>query len=391
LVIRFFIFILCNQHLLQQILKTTMYHFDKRIVMTLDAGGTNFVFSAIQSNVEIVDPISLPSNADVLEKCLQTIVEGFQLVQSQLNDQPVAISFAFPGPADYANGIIGDLVNLKAFRGGVALGPFLFDVFGIPVFINNDGDLFAYGEAIAGILPETNKKLAEAGSSKRFKNLLGVTFGTGFGAGVVINGKLHMGDNGAGGDVWVFRNKKYRDCITEEGVGVAAIKRMYAEFSGDMQSDFSPKDICDIASGIKTGNKEAALKTFAELGEEAGDTIAHAITLIDGLVVIGGGLIGASEFIMPALLEELNGTIGRLNGERFNRLQMKAYYLNDAKQLGAFIENSSTLVPVPGSDKRVNYNSEKRIGVAVSTLGTSKAIALGAYAYALNRLDSETE
>ena len=38
-----------------------MYQFDKRIVMTLDAGGTNFVFSAIQSNEEIVEPIVLPS------------------------------------------------------------------------------------------------------------------------------------------------------------------------------------------------------------------------------------------------------------------------------------------------------------------------------------------
>ena len=45
-----------------------MYQFDKRIVMTLDAGGTNFVFSAIQSNEEIVEPIVLPSNGDNLEK-----------------------------------------------------------------------------------------------------------------------------------------------------------------------------------------------------------------------------------------------------------------------------------------------------------------------------------
>ena len=49
--------------------------------------------------------------------------------------------------ADYAHGIIGDLPNFPGFRGGVALGPYLEHVFGIPVFINNDGNLFAYGEA----------------------------------------------------------------------------------------------------------------------------------------------------------------------------------------------------------------------------------------------------
>ena len=51
-----------------------MYQFDKRIVMTLDAGGTNFVFSAIQSNEEIVEPIVLPSNGDNLEKCLEASI-----------------------------------------------------------------------------------------------------------------------------------------------------------------------------------------------------------------------------------------------------------------------------------------------------------------------------
>ena len=166
-----------------------MYQFDNRIVMTLDAGGTNFVFSAMQANEEIVSPVCLQSNADKLEKCLETLVEGFSKIKVKLKENPVAISFAFPGPADYLNGIIGDLPNLKAFRGGVALGPFLHEKFGIPVFINNDGDLFAYGEAIGGILPEINRKLTEYGSSKQFKNLLGVTFGTGFGGGFVTNGK----------------------------------------------------------------------------------------------------------------------------------------------------------------------------------------------------------
>ena len=75
--------------------------------------------------------------------------------------------------------------------------------FGIPVFINNDGNLFAYGEALAGTLPEVNKRLKEAGSSKVYKNLLGITLGTGFGAGVVIDSQLLTGDNGCGGDVWI--------------------------------------------------------------------------------------------------------------------------------------------------------------------------------------------
>ena len=171
-----------------------MYTNDNRIVMTLDAGGTNFVFSAIQGGKEIADPVVLPACADCLDKCLGNLVEGFKAIQAGLPETPVAISFAFPGPADYQAGIIGDLPNFPSFRGGVALGPFLEDIFGIPVFINNDGNLFAYGEALTGALPDINRRLREAGSMKQYKNLLGVTLGTGFGAGVVINQKLLLGE-----------------------------------------------------------------------------------------------------------------------------------------------------------------------------------------------------
>ena len=156
-----------------------MYEHDERIVMTLDAGGTNFVFSAIQGCREIVEPICLPAASDDLERCLSVLVEGFLEVEKRLPKLPVAIRFAFPGPADYEHGIIGDLPNFPAFRGGVALGPYLREQFGIPVFINNDGNLFAYGEALAGTLPEVNKRLKEAGSSKVYKNLLGITLGSG--------------------------------------------------------------------------------------------------------------------------------------------------------------------------------------------------------------------
>jgi hypothetical protein len=47
----------------------------------------------------------------------------------------------------------------------------LEEKFGIPVFINNDGDLFVYGEAIGGLLPHVNGLLEKAGSPKRYQLL----------------------------------------------------------------------------------------------------------------------------------------------------------------------------------------------------------------------------
>ena len=322
-----------------------MYTNDNRIVMTLDAGGTNFVFSAIQGGKEIADPVVLPACADCLDKCLGNLVEGFKAIQAGLPETPVAISFAFPGPADYQAGIIGDLPNFPSFRGGVALGPFLEDIFGIPVFINNDGSLFAYGEALTGVLPEINRRLREAGSTKRYKNLLGVTLGTGFGAGVVIDGELLRGDNAAGGYVWCLRNK-----------------------------------------GIRPGNREAAIAAFEELGEMAGDALASAITLIDGLIVIGGGLSGASKYILPVLLKEMNAQTGMMDGARFGRLQKEVYDLDDEKSFAGFARGEAVEVLVPGTNRKVGYDPCKRIGVTFSKQGANRSIAMGAYVFALNHL-----
>ncbi|WP_289201881.1 ROK family protein, partial [Parabacteroides goldsteinii] len=285
----------------------------------------------------------------------------------------------------YSAGIIGNLPNFPSFRGGVALGPYLEEKFGIPVFINNDGDLFAYGEALTGALPEVNLRLEKAGSIKRYKNLLGVTLGTGFGAGVVINGDLLMGDNAAGGDIWCFRNKKHQQYIVEESVSIRAVQHVYRELSSDT-SALTPKDIFDIAEGTRPGNQDAARRAFAELGEMAGDAIAQAITLIDGLVVIGGGLTGAAKYFMPALLEEMNSETGMMDGSRFSRLQSKAFNLDDEADFNRFARGEAVKIPVPGSDRQVDYDPCKRIGVMISKQGASRSVALGAYVYALNHL-----
>lgn len=350
--------------------------------MTLDAGGTNLVFSAIQGGKELVTPIILPAERENLSGCLGNLKKGFAEIRKRLPEAPVAISFAFPGPADYPAGIMGDLPNFPSFRGGVALGPFLEDTFGIPVFINNDGNLFAYGEALTGVLPYINNRLKEAGSIKQYKNLLGVTWGTGFGAGVVIDGHLVQGDNAAGGDIWCFRNKKYPQFIVEESVSIRAVKHIYKELSGD-KTKLEPADIFLIAEGEKQGDRKAAVASFAEFGEMAGDALSSAITLIDGIIVIGGGLAGASKYILPALLEEMNGSLNMRDGSCFNRLQMKAFNLDDDDQFRQFAKGETVRIPVPGTDRTVSYDSMKRIGVILSKQGTSHSVAMGAYLYAL--------
>lgn len=356
--------------------------------MTLDAVGTNFVFSAIRSCKEIIDSITIPAAPNSLERCLTTIQKGFWEVYNQLQAAPVAISFAFPGPADYRKGIIGDLPNFPAFRGGVVLGPMLEETFGIPVFINNDGALFTLGEAAEGLLPWANRLLGDQGIEQHYQNLIGATLGTGLGGGIVINGHLCAGDNTAGGEMWLLRNKLNPELCAEEGASIRAVQRNYALYAGiEEEVAPSPKCIYEIGIGQAKGDRKAARKAFELQGEVVGEALANAVTLIDGLVVIGSGLSGASSLFLPALLREMNGTFKTPEGGILNRLDVEIYNLEEPDTLSNFLDRKSRKISIPGSGKKISYDSRKRVGVGISRLGTSKAVSVGAYYIALSQLD----
>lgn len=365
-----------------------MYSTDQRVVVTLDAGGTNLVFSAMQGYEFIVEPITYPANADNLDACLATIIKGFEEVMAKLPVRPVAISFAFPGPADYKAGIIGGfLPNFPSFRNGVALGPMLEAKFGLPVFINNDGDLFACGEAAGGVLPQINKRIKELGGTRQYTNLLGYTFGTGLGIGSVINGRLNRGNNSCV-ETFCLRDKLHPDLIVEEDSSIRGIQRVYGELSGNPDHDLTPYDIYMVAEGELDGNREAAVRTFEIFGEVTGDVFASAVTLTDSLVVVGGGLTGAIKYIKPALLREMRSQLKTLGGENVDRIQPRVFDLDDELEFAKFVVGDPHEIPVYGTFNTAIYDPMKRTGVIVSKLGASKAISIGAYVFALEALDA---
>lgn len=357
------------------------------LVLTLDAGGTNFVFSARKDGATYGEKFSITADVQNLDLCISSIISGFQKLLFSLSETPDAISFAFPGPADYKNGIIGDLPNLPAFRGGVPLGPILEETFNIPVFINNDGDLFALGESKAGFLPYVNRLMESAGNPKRFKNLIGVTLGTGFGVGISINGNLLEGDNSAAAEGWLLRNKQYNYSGIEDTLSIRSIKRMYAEqISIDPSKSPDPKEIFEIANGNKSGVREAALETYLRFGEALGDAVAHILTLIDGVVVIGGGVSGAYSIFSRSMMDELNGYFTALNGVKYRRLIQTVYDVEKSFEGKEFTSKDFKEVLVPQSGRKIIYHEKKNTAVGLSKLGTSNAVAIGAYHYALREL-----
>ena len=256
----------------------------------------------------------------------------------------------------------------------------------MPVFINNDGDLYAFGEATGGILPEINRRVAELGGHKVYRNLIGFTFGTGLGIGQVINGQLNLGNNSCV-EACFLRNKSNPAIIAEDGVSIRAVIREYRNLSGCDEPDLTPYDIFKIAEGTKEGDREAAQESFARFGEIAGDVFATAVLLSDSIVVVGGGVTGAMKYIKPALLKEMRSTIDTIAGDKLSRLPMQVFDLDDDKDMAVFAVGDSRELRIPGADKTVIYDPMKRTGVAVSRIGASKAISIGAYNYALSQID----
>lgn len=91
---------------------------------------------------------------------------------------------------------------------------------------------------------------------------------------------------------------------------------------------------------------------------------------------------------VPArLIEELNGQVGHLYDVQLSRMPFRAYYLEDDAAVKVFSKGDQRVITVLQSSKRISYDSLPRIGVGLSTLGVSRATAMGAYVYAVHALD----
>ena len=64
-----------------------------------------------------------------------------------------------------------------------------------------------------------------------------------------------------------------------------------------------------------------------------------------------------------------------------------AFNFEDAAQRKKFLKGETREVTIPGSKRKVKYDPLQRLGVGMSRLGTSEAVAVGAYAFALRKLD----
>ena len=117
---------------------------------------------------------------------LDTLTEVF-------DSSVVGIGCGVPSVVDVAEGIVFEVQNIPSWK-EIHLKAALEDRFGVPAAVNNDANAFAVGEHVFG-------------KGLDFRNLVGMTLGTGLGTGVIIEGRLYSGANCGAGEIGMMAHK----------------------------------------------------------------------------------------------------------------------------------------------------------------------------------------
>ena len=229
-------------------------------IIGIDIGGTK-IDAALIENKKVVKKYTCktPSteSKEIVIKAVESAIE--HLIVPGLS----GIGIGVPGLVDLETNEVIDVVNIPSWD-KVPLKQLLEERFKVPVYINNDANCFAVGEK-------------HFGKGQQYHNFVGVTIGTGLGAGIIINNHLYSGKYCGAGE---FGTIYYRD------------KTVEAYASGQF---FKDKNLSGnkLAADALSGDKEA-IQLFNELGEHIGRAIANVLLALAPDAMILGGSVASS-------------------------------------------------------------------------------------------------
>ena len=220
-----------------------------------------------------------------------------------------AIGISVGGPLDEEQGIIKSPPNLPGWD-NVHIVEKLKNRFGVPVAIRNDANACALAEWRFGF-------------NEQYKNMVFLTFGTGLGAGIIINGKLYSGTNGNAGEVGHIRlaengpvgygkHGSFEGFCSGGGIAKLAIKKAkHAIENGNSIWGINTKEDAEklttkrLAQLAKSGD-EAAIDIFRYSGEMLGKGLSVIIdTLNPEAIIIGSVYERAEELFRDSMLSTL--------------------------------------------------------------------------------------
>lgn len=275
----------------------------------VDIGGTTIKLAFINQSGEIIHKWEINTNkehhipTDIAKSIDQTLHE-----LNQTKNKLIGIGVGAPGPVNLRNGAIDVAVNLG--WSNFPLRNCLEMETSLPVIVENDANMAAIGEMWKG-----------AGSGT--KDLVCVTLGTGVGGGLITNGDIIHGVNGAGGEIGhitsIVEGGSHCNCgktgCLETVASATGIVRLTIE---ELSSTDIPSQLRDFYNQSQTITSKLVFEA-ANKGDKLAENVVDKVSfylgfalanLANGLnpekIIIGGGVSKAGDILLAPLKNQFS-------------------------------------------------------------------------------------
>lgn len=260
----------------------------------IDLGGTFIKYGVVNAAGKILREDVKPTEK-LLDKLLAQVEGIIKEYRETFNIQAVAIGIA--GFVRRIDSCIVRSPNMP-FLNGICFGNLIRDRVRMPIFLENDANLSAWGE-YQGLM------------DPRPDSLVHITLGTGLGGGIILNGELWRGEAGFAGELGhVVVNPEGRTCgcgsrgCVETESTTTGIVTSYHELSGEPAG--SALDVFKKAEK----NDRFAIKCFQRAGYYLGIFLATVVHMLNPAVIsIGGGVAGAGDRLFDPAMAELKSRV----------------------------------------------------------------------------------
>ena len=317
------------------------------VIVGVDVGGTTTAAGLVTREGDVIVDASAPTRAGERDP-LETIVSLISEVTGRAGREagPIAaVGVGVPGPVDADRGIVGEPVTHVTELAGRPLAAELGGRIGLPVFVDNDVNALALGEAMLG-------------AARGARSLVVLSAGTGIGAGIVLEGRLVRGAAGFGGEL-----------------GHVPVKfdgpRCWCGLRGCLAFYASGRGIADIARSRVAGGARSTLLEAAG-GDAAGITTALVFDAAHAGDALAGSIVDeacqALGAMMGTIVNGLNPEVLIVTGgvvESFARLEAKI--LSAAGEYAFPRALAATRIEIVPGDKRASVRGAAALALYEQT------------------------
>lgn len=274
----------------------------KKYAFGVDIGGTTCKIGFFETSGKLLDKWEIKTNTENHgESILSDVAKAVdnKLAQEGISkDEVQGIGVGVPGPVN-SEGVVERCVNLG--WGTVDVEAELGSLTSLMVRAGNDANVAALGEMWQG-------------GAKGCKDVVMVTLGTGVGGGIIVNGKVVAGFNGAGGEIGHITvnhdeieacNCGQYGCLEQytSATGIVRVAKRKLAKSTDETSlrKFEPLTAKDVFDEAKAGD-EIALGLVDEVCGILGATLSNIACVVNPkIIVIGGGVSKAGDILIESI------------------------------------------------------------------------------------------